>query len=813
MLDLIVLATETDNRKLQEKIKYLKNIFKEERRIIISSVAINDKAWNCIVSESDETRLSMWLKGMEFAKNEYVCLLHDDVELSRQSLKQMCSIMELDDMVGAVNPKTNNNTFHSNAISYDIKSEVKNISLKKNDIPNTTMQLHDFCILARRDVLLQALKKLEQRKYNSSLFVSILLSWEIMKQGYLLAIADTIVEHASSGMEDMMYMASRDKANFQKEYDISIAYSSLIRTDILKMVLVDNPQAVILDVGCSCGGNLMLLRTFLRHTQLYGIEINPVAADVANSFGSVLCEDVEKLDRKDWQNKFDIILIGDCLEHLHDPWNVLGKIVKYLKPTGEIIISLPNINHISILKYMIDGRFPYEDAGILDRTHLRFFTREGVEMMLGNAGLEITNLRQNVIPLDEREVFLRDTLTQLSTHPQIKKEFESYQYIAKAQRIQHFTSIVIINHNLYEYTKNLINSIRQFTPAYTYEIIVVDNGSTDASLPYLIQQNDVKVIINEENKGFPMGCNQGMKAARGNEILLLNNDTLVTPNWLSNLRNALYSDSHIGAVGPMTNYCSNGQQIEVPYDNKLELQSMRDMEEFASRYNVSDSSKWHKWMKLVGYCMLIRREVYEKVGDMDERFSPGNYEDDDYSMRIRQAGYELLLCEDTFIHHFGSVSFGVISEKKRDEFIKLNAVNRQKFLEKYHLDEHYGNYHSFIADIKLEGINGAVIIYNSGSSADLYNLASNNPGMQIYGTTKNKYDLQIASSFPLLYVADINDFLSVLKGKYVCIIIAEDWTKVADKNKFIEDIENFLLPNGWLVYMNENEEVTYMQKE
>ena len=804
MLDLIVLSTETDKRKLQKRIKHLQELSKNIKLTIICNSTVNN---------TSESRLSMWYKGVKKADSEYVCLLHDDAGLSVQALQQMQTVMERDKMVGAVNPKTNNNMFNSNAINYDIRAELGNIRREKSDIPNTAMQLHDFCILAKRDVLRKALEVLKGKNYHSSIYVSILLSWEIMKQGYLLAIADTIVEHASSGMEDMMYMAMRDKAHFQEEYDISIAYSSLVRTDILKMVTVDNPKAVVLDVGCSCGGNLMLLRTFLRQAELYGIEINPVAAEVANSFGHVLCEDVEKFDRKDWQDKFDIILIGDCLEHLLDPWRALRKIVNFLKMTGEIIISLSNINHISVLKYMLDGKFPYGDVGILDRTHLRFFTREGIEVMLGKAGLEITRLRQNVIPISSSEKELAHNLAELSTKKQIIKEFDSFQYLVKACRRQHFTSIVIINHNLYEYIKNLINSIRQFTPAYTYEIIVVDNGSTDASLPYLMQQKDVKVIVNEENEGFPAGCNQGMKVAQGNEILLLNNDTLVTPGWLSNLRNALYSDDQIGAVGPMTNYCSNGQQIEVPYDNELDVQYMTEMEEFASNYNVSDSSKWRKWMKLVGYCMLIRREVYEKVGDMDERFSPGNYEDDDYSMRIRQAGYELLLCEDTFIHHFGSVSFGVISEKKRDEFIKLNAVNRQKFLEKYHLDEHYGNYHSFIADIKLEGINGAVIIYNSGSSADLYNLASNNPGMQIYGTTKNKYDLQIGSSFPLLCIDDIDGFLSVLQGKYACIIITEDWDTITDKNKFVEIIEEFLLPNGWLVYMNENEEVTYMQKE
>ena len=812
MLDLIVLATENDERKLQKKIKQLKSISREARLAVISSVEIHEDVWKCIRVKSDDTRLSMWHKGVAQAESKYVCLLHDDADLSLHALQKMRALMDRYDRIGAVNPKTNNSMFVSNAVNYDVRNEVKNLIFGDHCL-NTAMQVHDYCILARRVLVVKALEKLHGKKYQSSIYTSILLSWEIMKQGYLLAIADAIVEHASSGMEDMMYMAMRDKANFQDEYELSVAYSSLVRTDVLKLVTMNNSRAAILDVGCSCGGNLMLLRTFLPWSDLYGVEINPVAAEVAESFGTVLCGDVEKLDRKDWQNKFDIILIGDCLEHLRDPWSTLNKIVKYMKPTGEIIISLPNVNHISILKYMIDGRFPYEDAGILDRTHLRFFTREGVEAMLGHAGLKITGLRQNVIPLDEREQSLRDKFVDLSMRQGINIEFNSYQYIAKAQRRQHFTSIIILNHNLYEYTKNLIYSIRQFTPAYDYEIIVVDNGSTDASLPYLMQQEDVKVIINRENTGFPKGCNQGMKIARGDEILLLNNDTLVTPRWLENLRTALYSADNIGAVGPVTNYCSNKQQIDVPYENKLDVQAMQKMEEFAGEYNVSNPAKWYKWMKLVGYCMLIRRDVCEKIGAMDEMFSPGNYEDDDYSLRIRQAGFELLLCEDTFIHHFGSVTFGVISEKKRKEYLQLNYINRQKFLNKHSLNEQYSKCHGFIEDIKFEDVTGDVIVYNSGSTCDLYCISYNNPDVKVCGTTKNKYDLQLGSSFPLLYAANLNEFLSVLHEQYSCIIILYDWHTITDKESFIKKIEKALLPGGWLVYMDENGKVVYMQNE
>ena len=102
------------------------------------------------------------------------------------------------------------------------------------------------------------------------------------------------------------------------------------------------------------------------------------------------------------------------------------------------------------------------------------------------------------------------------------------------------TSIIILSYNTYEITKGCIESIRKFTPAGSYEIIVVDNASEDASVAWLKRQKDIKLIINKENKGFPGGCNQGMAAAeQGNDILRLTSDTIVTPGWLDNLQIAL----------------------------------------------------------------------------------------------------------------------------------------------------------------------------------------------------------------------------------------------------------------------------------
>lgn len=94
------------------------------------------------------------------------------------------------------------------------------------------------------------------------------------------------------------------------------------------------------------------------------------------------------------------------------------------------------------------------------------------------------------------------------------------------------TSIIILTYNQLDYTKQCIDSIRKYTAAGTYELIVIDNKSTDGTPEWLSQQHDILAVLNDRNEGFPKGCNQGIALAKGENVLLLNNDVIVTPRWL-----------------------------------------------------------------------------------------------------------------------------------------------------------------------------------------------------------------------------------------------------------------------------------------
>ncbi|PLR78239.1 glycosyl transferase [Bacillus sp. V3-13] len=358
------------------------------------------------------------------------------------------------------------------------------------------------------------------------------------------------------------------------------------------------------------------------------------------------------------------------------------------------------------------------------------------------------------------------------------------------------TSIIILTYNNLEYTKQCLDSIRRYTEKNTYEIVIVDNHSTDGTREWLQQQLDIKLILNEQNLGFPKGCNQGIELSEGDNILLLNNDVIVTENWLDNLVKCLYSDKAIGAVGPVTNSAAYYTAIQVPYLN------INEMHEFARDYNKSNSNLWEERLKLIGYCMLIKKEVVEKIGLLDEQFTPGNFEDDDYSIRIRKAGYKLILSKDTFIHHYGSVSW----REDANLYSKLLSDNERKFKAKWGTSsQSYIIHHELINKAKFrpeEKIN--ILHIGCQAGATLLKLKNNYKNAGLYGIETNADEAREASSFAKIIVKDVEPALNELTNKKFDLIIVTAWDQIKHPDLFAEILYDALNEDGLLLSSFDN---------
>ena len=312
------------------------------------------------------------------------------------------------------------------------------------------------------------------------------------------------------------------------------------------------------------------------------------------------------------------------------------------------------------------------------------------------------------------------------------------------------TSIIVPCFNQREFTRHCLQALFQHTrPAW--ELIVVDNGSTDGTAIYLEGAQDttavpVTVVTNARNRGFPVAVNQGLEVARGEFLVILNNDAVVTDGWLDQLialtragttfakaeggglkaadgtrteekrgvaptgggtettERKTEDDERvltildyveqtaataggsekvtepaqvdrttrgIGLAGPMSNYAAPPQLVEgVPY------RDLEGMHVFAQRWRDEHRGQWFTVPKLSGFCVLMKRAVYDAIGGLDEQFGLGLFDDDDLAERARRAGFELAVAHDLFVHHFGSRTFagnGIDAEGLLEENAKRFA--------------------------------------------------------------------------------------------------------------------------------------------
>jgi GT2 family glycosyltransferase/glycosyltransferase involved in cell wall biosynthesis/predicted nucleic acid-binding Zn-ribbon protein len=235
-------------------------------------------------------------------------------------------------------------------------------------------------------------------------------------------------------------------------------------------------------------------------------------------------------------------------------------------------------------------------------------------------------------------------------------------------------AIVILSFDNLAYLRLCLESIWQNTMYPNYEVIVVDNASSQPVVDYLLrsaeQEPRLRLILNDENLGFARANNLGLEAAADADYLfLLNDDTIVTRGWLGKMVRYL-RDDRIGLIGPVSNWAGNEAKIDVSYSD------VGQMPAFAERHMREHAGISFDIPMLAMYCVGMRREVLEKVGYLNERFGIGMFEDDDFSKRVRKAWYRVVCAEDVFIHHWGRASFSRLDE---DTYAQLFEQNRKTY--------------------------------------------------------------------------------------------------------------------------------------
>ena len=246
------------------------------------------------------------------------------------------------------------------------------------------------------------------------------------------------------------------------------------------------------------------------------------------------------------------------------------------------------------------------------------------------------------------------------------------------KRIFPKVSVIIVSFNNLQYLKPCIESIFEYSNYPNLEVIVVDNGSVDGSAEYLKgkkEEGKIGTILNPQNFGFAKANNQGVGISSGEYIILLNDDVVVTQDWISHLLRYLNLPG-IEMVGPVTNEIGNEAKIETGYS------SLEEMREWAIGYTRKHKNKYFEIKMLALFCVAFRKSLLNEVGLLDERFEIGMFEDDDFSLRVKKAGYRTICAEDIFVHHFGRASFKKLGE---EEYLRIFNKNKELFESKWNM--------------------------------------------------------------------------------------------------------------------------------
>lgn len=229
-------------------------------------------------------------------------------------------------------------------------------------------------------------------------------------------------------------------------------------------------------------------------------------------------------------------------------------------------------------------------------------------------------------------------------------------------------SIVVVTYNNLDFTRACLASLDAHSQYEHMEIIVVDNASGDGTPAFLSEwvangQNR-KLILNEDNRGFAAANNQGLTVATGEYLVLLNNDTYVTPGWVRTLVRHLQRDRTIGLIGPVTNNIGNEAKIDIAYAN------MDQMLVESAAYTHRHIGQTYPLRIAAFFCVMMPRTTFEAVGALDEAFGRGFFEDDDYCRRIEQQGMRVVCAKDVFIHHHLSASFNKLKQQDRQQLFE-----------------------------------------------------------------------------------------------------------------------------------------------
>ncbi len=384
------------------------------------------------------------------AKDNDVLFLHSDIELTPNAFFWLKMGLYENDNVGATGSVTNEGSNNQSlAVSFDIKEQYLAHSVKIN-LPSENpyerkLVLSEFCVLISR-LAIDDVGSFDE-DYELANYTMADYGIYMSVKGYkLLLCHNSFVYHNNVCSVDKACVATDENKiiknnNYLKEKcGNSITYYLNLRYDLIRSITADSREAInILEVGCGCGITLSKIKYLYPNATVYGIELIDSVAKLGKNIVPIISGNIEDMELDYEPETLDYILFGDVLEHLRDPAATIVKLRKFLKPNGKIVASIPNLMHLSVIIPLLKGEFTYADDGLLDRTHIHFFTKNEIIKMFKESGYRIesicsmTNVEANIF-IEKNQDFIKQLYRLPGIAPAL--DFESFQYLVVAENVK-----------------------------------------------------------------------------------------------------------------------------------------------------------------------------------------------------------------------------------------------------------------------------------------------------------------------------------------------------------------------------------------
>jgi len=229
-------------------------------------------------------------------------------------------------------------------------------------------------------------------------------------------------------------------------------------------------------------------------------------------------------------------------------------------------------------------------------------------------------------------------------------------------------SVVIPIFNQHEFSQIAIQSVLENTT--DFELVIIDNGSDPPFKPPFSGFIETRLIRNDENLGFPKAVNQGIRAAKGDVIVLLNNDVIVAPGWSEKLIDGL---NEFSIVGPVTNYAAGIQGVQPETYTSTE-----GLYDAAAKWSETYGDAIQEVNFVIGFCMAFQKSLFDEIGPFDESLWPCSGEEIDFCLKARAAGHKIGVVFGCYVHHEGSQTFKNMQDAGQlqyEEVCKRNDIH------------------------------------------------------------------------------------------------------------------------------------------